>query len=102
MNIAPARWNALAGDSPFLRHEFLAALEKTGCVGGALEEAEYRSKLAAQGFVDIDVEPTRVYDRDDALALIRSVDGVSEDLAEEVDGAVMSAFIRARKPARMP
>jgi hypothetical protein len=26
-------WNALAGDSPFLRHEFLAALEKTNCVG---------------------------------------------------------------------
>ena len=27
-------WNRLAGDSPFLRHEFLAALEDTGCVGG--------------------------------------------------------------------
>ena len=70
----------------------------TGCVGGALEEASYRSKLADQGFVDIDFEPTRVYGREDALALIKSVDGVSEDLADEVDGAVMSAFIRARKP----
>ena len=29
-----AAWNALAGDSPFLRHEFLAALEHSGCVGG--------------------------------------------------------------------
>ena len=29
-----AAWNALAGsDCPFLRHEFLAALEHTGCVG---------------------------------------------------------------------
>ena len=28
-----AAWNALAGDSPFLRHEFLAALERSGCVG---------------------------------------------------------------------
>jgi predicted N-acyltransferase len=28
------QWNALSGtDSPFLRHEFLAALEHTGCVG---------------------------------------------------------------------
>jgi len=28
-------WNALSGtDAPFLRHEFLAALERTGCVGG--------------------------------------------------------------------
>jgi uncharacterized protein len=28
-----AAWNALAGDSPFLRHEFLLALERSGCVG---------------------------------------------------------------------
>ena len=34
LNVDPAGWNALAGDSPFLRHEFLAALERTGCVGG--------------------------------------------------------------------
>ncbi len=26
-------WNALADDDPFLRHEFLVALERTGCVG---------------------------------------------------------------------
>jgi SAM-dependent methyltransferase len=71
----------------------------TGCVGGALEEASYRSKLADQGFVDIDIEPTRVYGREDALGLIRSVDGLNEDLADEIDGAVMSAFIRARKPS---
>ncbi len=74
----------------------------TGCVGGALEETSYRSKLADQGFVDIDIEPTRVYGREDALALIRSVDGLNEDLADEIDGTVMSAFIRARKPTRMP
>jgi hypothetical protein len=29
--VDPAAWNALAGDEPFLRHEFLAALEQTGC-----------------------------------------------------------------------
>ena len=28
-----ASWNSLAGDSPFLRHEFLLALEQSGCVG---------------------------------------------------------------------
>ena len=34
MNIDPREWNALAGTTcPFLRHEFLAALEHTGCVG---------------------------------------------------------------------
>ena len=27
----PGQWNALAGDYPFLRHEFLAALHETGC-----------------------------------------------------------------------
>src|SRR4029077_2452813 len=31
--IEPGAWNALAGDSPFLRHEFLTALERSGCVG---------------------------------------------------------------------
>ncbi len=27
------QWNALAGANPFLRHEFLVALERAGCVG---------------------------------------------------------------------
>jgi len=31
--VASGAWNALAGDSPFLRHEFLTALERSGCVG---------------------------------------------------------------------
>jgi hypothetical protein len=26
-------WNRIAGDNPFLRHEFLSALERSGCVG---------------------------------------------------------------------
>lgn len=26
-------WNRIAGDNPFLQHEFLLALERTGCVG---------------------------------------------------------------------
>ena len=30
-DIAASEWNALAGDYPFMRHEFLAALENTGC-----------------------------------------------------------------------
>lgn len=32
-DLDPAAWDALAGDSPFLRHAFLHALESTGCVG---------------------------------------------------------------------
>src|SRR5262249_44870719 len=31
--VTPGAWNTLAGDSPFLRHEFLTALERSGCVG---------------------------------------------------------------------
>ena len=31
--VSPEQWNRVAGENPFLRHEFLAALERTGCVG---------------------------------------------------------------------
>ena len=33
LQIDAAAWNALAADSPFLRHEFLSAMENAGCVG---------------------------------------------------------------------
>ena len=33
--IDPGDWNRLAGDDPFLRHEFLAALHDTGCAAAA-------------------------------------------------------------------
>lgn len=33
--VAVEEWNALAGGQPFVRHEFLHALETSGCVGGA-------------------------------------------------------------------
>ena len=62
-----------------------------GCVAGALEENEYRQLLDDAGFVDIDIEPTRIYAFEDA--------GLGEALAREINGRVMGAFIRARKPA---
>src|ERR1700727_1435137 len=37
-----------------------------GCVAGALEENEYRTKLAFAGFDKIEIEPTRVYRIEDA------------------------------------
>ena len=37
-----------------------------GCIAGALEETEYREKLTAAGFEQIDVEPTRIYRAEDA------------------------------------
>src|SRR5215475_6093127 len=37
-----------------------------GCIAGALEENEYREKLARAGFEAIEVEPTRIYRVEDA------------------------------------
>jgi SAM-dependent methyltransferase len=69
-----------------------------GCIAGALEEKEYRAKLAAAGFENIDLEPTRVYRVDDARAFL-SGRGVDVDaIAPQVDGKFMSAFVRAEKP----
>lgn len=70
-----------------------------GCVAGALEESEYRRKLAAAGFVEIAVEPTRLYRVEDARPLLAN-EGLDVDaIAPLVDGKFMSAFVRARKPA---
>jgi SAM-dependent methyltransferase len=68
-----------------------------GCVAGALEEREYREKLARAGFEAIDVEPTRVYRVEDAREFLAG-SGIDAALAAEVDGKFMSAFVRARKP----
>lgn len=69
-----------------------------GCVAGALEEQEYRAKLEAAGFADIDLEPTRVYDVEDARQFL-SESGVDVDaIAPQVEGKFVSAFIRATRP----
>ena len=69
-----------------------------GCVAGALEESEYRAKLAKAGFVAIDVEPTRVYRAEDARDFLAGAGLDAEAIAPEVEGKFMSAFVRARKP----
>jgi arsenite methyltransferase len=68
-----------------------------GCVAGALQETEYRSLLAEVGFGEIEVEPTRIYRAEDASAFLQEA-GIDATGVEEVDGKVMSAFVRARKP----
>jgi SAM-dependent methyltransferase len=70
-----------------------------GCVAGALEEDEYRAKLAKAGFEAIDVEPTRVYRVDKAREFLAKSGLDAEAIAPQVDGKFMSAFVRARKPA---
>ncbi len=70
-----------------------------GCIAGALEENDYRARLAAAGFTAIDLEPTRVYHLDDARAFL-SGQGIDVDaIAPLVDGRFFSAFVRATKPA---
>ena len=68
-----------------------------GCVAGALQETEYRSLLAEVGFEEIEVEPTRIYRAEDAKAFLQDA-GIDPTGVEDVDGKVMSAFVRARKP----
>src|SRR5437660_9056010 len=69
-----------------------------GCVAGALEENEYRSKLAAAGFEKIDIEPTRIYTAEDARSFLSGQNIDLDAIAPQVDGKFMSAFVRAVKP----
>jgi len=69
-----------------------------GCIAGALAEDDYRHKLAAAGFVDIEIEPTRIYRAEDAREFLTG-QGVDVDaIAPQVEGKFLSAFVRARKP----
>ena len=70
-----------------------------GCIAGALDKNDYRMKLAAAGFEAIGVEPTRIYDIEDAREFLTGK-GVDVDaIAPVVNGKFMSAFVRAKKPA---
>ena len=71
-----------------------------GCVAGALEENEYRRKLASAGFENIELEPTRVYRVEDARELLCGQNIDVDAIAPQVDGKFMSAFVRAVKPRR--
>ncbi len=71
----------------------------TGCVAGALEDTEYLGKLAAAGFVEASVEPTRIYHAAEAREFLASAGLEAEEFALQIDGKVMGAFVRATKPA---
>ena len=81
--------------SPAIRSSMLLWV---GCIAGALEEAEYRDKLASAGFEHIEIEPTRIYRVEDAREFL-SAEGVDVDtMASQAEGKFMSAFVRAVKP----
>lgn len=85
------------------RGEMLPEIRKNvllwaGCLAGALEENEYKAKLAAAGFENIDVEPTRIYRAEDALSFLKDQRLDADIVAPQLDGRFMSGFIHARKP----
>ena len=71
----------------------------TGCVAGALGDDEYVGKLTRAGFTGAAVEPTRIYGADDAREFLGDAGLDADELAGQLDGKVMGAFIRATKPA---
>src|SRR5919108_773451 len=86
-----------------VRGEIPAAVRRSmelwvGCVAGALEEEEYGTLLHAAGFVDVGIEPTRIYEFEDARAVLAGAGLDAAVLALEVRGRIMGAFVRARKP----
>ncbi len=77
----------LAVSDVIVRGEMSPALRRdmelwVGCIAGALDETDYKAKLGAAGFQDVEVETWRVY----------------EGVAAEQDGKFASAFVRGRKP----
>jgi SAM-dependent methyltransferase len=69
-----------------------------GCVAGALTDADYKAKLAAAGFENADIEITRVYKVEDAREFLAGQGTEVQQLAQQVDGKIVSGFIRAIKP----
>jgi len=71
-----------------------------GCIAGALQESEYREKLRAAGFEAIEVEPTRVYQVEEAREFLSGAGLNVDAIAPQIKDKFISAFVRASKPAR--
>jgi len=69
-----------------------------GCIAGALEDTEFEAKLRAAGFADVEVEPWRIYNVEDARAFLTETGLDVDALAPQVKDMFASAFVRARKP----
>jgi arsenite methyltransferase len=71
-----------------------------GCVAGALDESVYIDKLGRAGFVDVSIEPTRVYRAQDARDFL-GAEGIDIDaVAPLIDNKFYSGFVRAKKPSQ--
>ena len=69
-----------------------------GCVAGALEEQEFLSLLRDAGFAKPSIEPTRIYKAEDAAAFLSGTNLSALEIAAQIDGKFMGAFVRASKP----
>jgi arsenite methyltransferase len=69
-----------------------------GCIAGALEENEYLAKLKGAGFEDATVEPTRVYNVEDARQFLTEAGVDVDTIAPQVNEKFFSGFVRANKP----
>src|SRR5215470_12823582 len=86
-----------------VRGDVPAAIRKSmelwvGCIAGALEENEYREKLARAGFASVDVEPTRVYRVEEASEFLQAAGLDPETVGPQIAGKFIAAFLRAVKP----
>jgi len=93
----------LAVSDVVVRGEVPADIRKSmelwvGCIAGALEEQEYVGKLAAAGFSEIEVEPTRIYQVDEAKDFLAAAGLDAEKVGPQIENKFMSAFLRAQKP----
>jgi arsenite methyltransferase len=70
-----------------------------GCVAGALEEQEFLGLLREVGFESPSIEPTRIYSAEDAAGLVAGSGLDEQTIARDVEGKLLSAFVRATKPA---
>ncbi len=70
-----------------------------GCIAGALQETEYRQKLQAVGFESIKVEPTRIYQVEEAREFLTAAGLDADTVGPQIKDKFMSAFVRAKKPA---
>jgi SAM-dependent methyltransferase len=79
---------------PEIRQSVLAWV---GCVAGALDETEYKARLAQAGFEQIEIEPTRIYRAEDAREFLAGPLPIKLD-PDQIDGKFFSGFVRAVKP----
>jgi arsenite methyltransferase len=93
----------LAVSDVVIRGEVPAQVRKSmelwvGCIAGALQEGEYRQKLQAAGFESVDVEPTRIYQVEEAQEFLTAAGLNAEVVGPQIKDKFMSAFLRAQKP----